>query len=104
LPRQGVRSANSTGGETAGAVGNLLVTVTGGDQRSFATLDVGSVAPPLEMALAAGQLLAYLRFHSKSLLERMRLLASVTMQPRNCRKDFAFFDVRPGQRPATSLG
>ena len=68
LAGQGVDGADAAVADAAGAVGDLVVDVAGGEHRLAAAAQVGLVEAALDAALAVGQLLAYLSFHSKSLL------------------------------------
>jgi len=69
-----------------------------------ATFHISFVEPALDTALAAGQLLAYLGFHLKSLRVCVGSYGRATMKPRQCPEDFYFF--RQFVKPAseTSLG
>src|SRR5262249_51636324 len=64
---EGVEGADAAAADAAGAVGDLIVDVAGGEHRAAAVGDVGCVEPAGEASLAVSQLLAYLGFHSKSL-------------------------------------
>jgi hypothetical protein len=67
LARQGVKGTDAAAADAAGAVGDLVVDVTGGEHRTLAVGHIGLVEAARDAPLAVGQLLAYLRFHSKSL-------------------------------------
>ena len=64
---QGVQSADAAAADGAGAVGDLVADVGGGEHRPSAAVHVGFVEAAPDAALAVGQLSAYLGFHLKSL-------------------------------------
>ena len=67
LPGQEVDGADAAVGDAAAAVADFVVDVAGGEHGSGAVAEVGLVEASLDPALAAGQFLAYLGVHSKSL-------------------------------------
>src|SRR5262249_35899306 len=67
LACQGVQGGDAGAAEAAGAVGDLVMNSAGRKHGTAAVGDVGFVKAAREAALAVGQLLAYLGFHSKSL-------------------------------------
>jgi len=67
LAGEGVEGADTAAAEAAGAVSDLVVDGAGGEHRTAAVRDVGFVEAAGAAALAVGQLLSYLSFHSKSL-------------------------------------
>jgi hypothetical protein len=67
LAGEGVEGADTAAADAPGAVGDLVVDVAGGEHGAAAVRDAGFVEAAFEAALAVGQLLAYLGFHSKSL-------------------------------------
>jgi hypothetical protein len=66
--------------------------------------EVGLVQAALDSALAVSQLLAYSRFHLKSLRGTMGVMVGTTMKPRKTPRDFKFFKILRRQGPETSLG
>ena len=67
LAGQGVDGADAAVADAAGAVGDLVVDVAGGEHGLVAAAQVGLVEAAFDPALAVGQLPAYLGVHSKSL-------------------------------------
>ena len=64
---QGVEGADAAAADRAGAVGDLVVDVGGGEHGPSAAVHVGPVETALDAALAVGQLSSYPGFHLKSL-------------------------------------
>jgi hypothetical protein len=64
---QGVHGTDAAAADTAGAVGDLIVDVAGGEHGPLAVGCVRPVETALEAPLAVGQLPTYLGLHSKSL-------------------------------------
>ena len=58
---------HAAGGDSAGAVGDLVVDIRGREHRLPATAVVVLVQPPLDATLALSQLLSYFVVHSKTL-------------------------------------
>jgi hypothetical protein len=100
---QGVQGSNAAAAEAAGAVGDLVVDVPGSEHRTLAVEDVGFAEAAGDAALAVGQLLAYLSFHSKSLWAWTGDMACTTMKPQKSPGDFDFFRILARRETETSL-
>jgi hypothetical protein len=103
LACQGVQGPNAAAAEAAGAVGDLVVDGAGGEHGLSAVRDVGLVQAAFNAALAVGQLLAYLAFHSESLGEGTGCWSAQTMKPRKTPRDFDFFSMLVRPKAETSL-
>jgi hypothetical protein len=62
-----VDGADAAVGQAAGAVGDLVMDVAGGELRSVAIPQLGLVQAAVDAALAVGELAVYSGVHSKSL-------------------------------------
>ena len=103
LAGQGVDGADAAVGDAAGAVGDLVVDVGGGEHGSGAAAEVGFVEAAFDAALAVGQPPSYDGIHSKSLVgpgvrERVHLL-----KPRKTPRDFEFFANFPPAGPRRTM-
>jgi hypothetical protein len=79
------------------------VDVAGGEHGTAAVGDVRFVEAARDASLAAGELLAYLRFHSKSLWAWTGVMGCTTMKPRKSPGDFDFFRILAHREAEASL-
>ena len=100
---QGMDGADAAAGDAAGALGDLVVDVAGGQHGLGAAAQVLLVQAPFDPALAVGQFSSYARFHSKSLRATGVGESRYFIQHRKRRGISSFSEFSSARRRATSL-
>ena len=104
LAHQQVHGADAAVADAAAAVADFVLDVAGREHGLGAAAQVALVQAFLNPALAAGQLLAYLGVHSKSLHDSGLMRTCNTHQTPEMPRDFEFFMTSTPTVAATSLG
>jgi hypothetical protein len=81
----------------------ILMPITSGEHRFAAVTEFGLVQASWNPALAVGQLVPQVGFHSKSLRLRVREKRVTLQTPRKSRGISSFFRILTHRRSATSL-
>jgi len=88
---ESVNSSDASDGESACALGNLIVDVGGSHDGFGAASEVGFVEASLDASLAVGQFLAYALSHLKSLVVWSGGEQSILHETPETLRDFEFF-------------